>query len=827
MNDGDADEKLEKPAACGRRLRHVKHGFESHIEALGRIGSAARAPRGTDRDRTRCMIHGFLHAALLVAAVACQQSDRRESTGDVAVTIPTRPTPIATSDADVRAAQNELAEGRGAHATKIVMPVLRTPERRTPEALLVAARAAADWGGWSLVRSLLAFEPWLDTRFAGEGHELLARSALERDEATEAREHAEAALRAESSPAARAVRLTLLARALDRLDQRDSAAASYRRAADLLAPAREWLLLRAAGSTRDPAQRERLYANVKSAVARDRVAHTEAQTLERLGLYVAAADAYEKLGDIPSAYRLRLATDDAGQRATLRAGLLGYIQRDARGDDLQRALEVLDAAFPRLDVTSELIASRRAAEGGVPSRAAAGFARVPAAQLTEADVIAWARALLAVGRSGDAASRIAARRFSAASNAEAQYLRGLGNYRAGRGTSARNALNTVLRRHRATSYAADALYLLAEIEADAGRDTRSRDFFARACLAKPAGGYSDNACFKSGILSYVLGNATRAAGAFDELTTNFPNSPEHLAALYWSGRAWARAGNATRARERWTAVLDRESYSYYSALAAKRLGRQIPTPTPGDLPSPQRFRDALLRAEVLEALGMNVEERYEYEGIEDAAVESGDVLAAGHALLERGEVLRAIRLGWRAVTGTAGAVDGEAANARDPRGYRLIYPLLLEAELVARSRANKLDPALVAGLIRQESSWYPRAVSRVGARGLMQIMPSVGEAIARARGYPFWDPALLFDPSVSLELGTAHLRADLSSHSNVVRALAAYNAGGSRVRRWIRRPGARDPEMFVERIPYVETRDYVRIVLRNAEMYRALYGLKP
>ena len=768
----------------------------------------------------------MLHVALLAAAVACQQPDRRESAGDVSVTIPTAPPPVTTSDADVRAAQNELAEGRAAHASRIVMPILRVPERRTPEALLVAARAAADWGGWPLVRSLLAFEPWLGTRFEGEGHELLARAALERDAATEARNHAETALRLGSSPAARAVRLTLLARALDRLEQRDSAAASYRRAAELLAPAREWLLLRAAGSTRDAGQRQRLYASVKSPVARERIAHTEAQTLERLGIYVAAADAYEKLGDIPSAYRLRLATDDAGQRATLRAGLLGYIQRDARGDNLQRALEVLDAAYPNLDPTSELIASRRAADGGVPSRAASGFARVPAGQLTDDDVLAWVRSMLAVGRSGDAATRIAARRFGAAANAEAQYLRGLGNLRAGRRSAARAALQNVLTRYRKTPFAADALYLLADMESDAGRDTRARDLLSQSCLSTPAGGYSDNACFRSGILSYVFGSAGRAAGAFDELVNRFPSSGERVAATYWSGRSWARAGNAERARERWSAVIERDPYSYYAGLAARRLGQSIPTPPVAQLPSPQRFRGALTRAEVLDALGMTVEERYEYEGIERAAETREDVLAAGRGLVEHGEVIRAIRVGWRAVASDGGAANGDSAPPRDLRGYMLIYPLLLEAELVARSRASNLDPALVAGLIRQESSWYPRAVSRAGARGLMQIMPSVGEAIARSRGYPLWDPALLFDPSVSLELGTLHLRADLSSHANVQRALAAYNAGGSRVRRWIRRPGAQDPEMFVERIPFVETRDYVRIVLRNAEMYRALYGLK-
>ena len=764
-----------------------------------------------------------LHALLLTSLAACQQGDRREAAGDVAVTLPPRPTAIATTDADVRAAQTELAEGRPAKASKIVMPVLRTPERRTPEALLVAARAAAEWRGWTMVHSLLAFEPWLDTRFDGEARELLARSALERGEDSLARVHAEAAVRAATDPATRAVRMTLVARALDRKNQRDSAAAMYQRAADALPAAREWLLLRAAGSTSDARQRERLYSSVNAPAAKARIAPTEAQTLERFGMYQAAATAYEKLGDLPSAYRLRLASDDAGQRSTLRAGLLGYIQRDAQGGDLQRAFEVLDAAFPDLDATSELIATRRAVEAGNHTRAAAGFARVPAAQLTDADHLSWARALLATGNPGNAATRLAARRFGPAATAEALYLRGLGNLRAGRSTAARTVLRQLLARHRATRFGSDALYLLADIESDAGRDASARDLYAQACLNTPAGGFSDNACFRSGILSYVLGNAARAAAAFDEIGKRFPNSVEAIPSVYWSGRAWERAGNAERAREQWRAVIEREPYSYYAAPAARRLGVAVPLPPSTELSAPPaEARAALARANVLDHLGMDVEERYEYEGVEERARGSAtEVLGAGAGLVEHGEVVRAIRLGWRVVTGQS----GDSAGPRDPRGYALVYPMLREVELIAHARANRLDPALVAAVIRQESSWNPRAVSRVGARGLMQIMPPVGQAIARSKNYPLWDPALLFDPDVSLELGTSHLRAALAEHSSLPRALAAYNAGGSRVRRWIRRAGTSDPEIFIERIPYVETRDYVRIVLRNAEMYRALHGL--
>lgn len=780
---------------------------------------------GMGRVFFRVVVSRSIHA-LFLASAACQQGDRRESAGEVVAIVPLRPAPVTSFDEDVRAAQDELTEGHAWFATRRVTPALLEPVRRTPEAVLVAARAAAAWGGWDEVQKLLADEPWLGSRFSGEGHELLARRALEHSDAAAARAHAEAALRLASEQPVRAVRMVLLARALDRLDVRDSAASTYRRAADALPGAREWLLLRAAGSTADAKARERLYAGIRSPATLARVPHTEAQTLERFRADLAAAEAYEMLGDMPSAYRLRLQTGDQVQRFGMRAGLLGYIQRDARGDNLTRALAVLDGAFPRLDATSQLVATRRAAEGGVPSRAVSGFARLPAALLMDADVISWARALIASGKPTEAASRIAARRFGTAAAPEAAYVRGLALVRGGRTTPARAALQRVTTTLASSSYAADALYLLADLESDAGRESRARDLFQRACVAKAPGSFSDEACFRAGILSYALGNVRLAATAFDELPKRFPNSQEVSAAQYWAGRAWERAANAPVARERWSAVLAREPLSYYASGSARRLGTKQWTPAPAQVPRSPRFQGALARAAVLEQLGMDTEERYEYEGIEhDAAAFPAEALTAGAALLDRGEVPRAIRLGWRAVTAAREARDS-VTGRMDERGYSLAYPLLREVQLLARSRANNLDPALVAAVIRQESSWNPRAESGAGARGLMQIMPRVGEAVARSHRYPVWDPALLFDPDVSLDLGTSHLRAALSEHSSLPRALAAYNAGASRVRRWARRTGASDPELFIERIPFVETRDYVRIVLRNLELYRALHGLR-
>jgi soluble lytic murein transglycosylase len=153
-----------------------------------------------------------------------------------------------------------------------------------------------------------------------------------------------------------------------------------------------------------------------------------------------------------------------------------------------------------------------------------------------------------------------------------------------------------------------------------------------------------------------------------------------------------------------------------------------------------------------------------------------------------------------------------------------MYPVAYGDAIRAEATARGIDPALVAALIHQESSFNPRATSRAGAVGLMQVLPSVGADIAKARGMTSYERVLLYQPDVNVRLGMAHLDAMLRQYPRVEYALAAYNAGGTPVRRWRQKRGTDDPELFIERIPYDETRDYVRTLLRNQAMYRTLYG---
>jgi len=157
--------------------------------------------------------------------------------------------------------------------------------------------------------------------------------------------------------------------------------------------------------------------------------------------------------------------------------------------------------------------------------------------------------------------------------------------------------------------------------------------------------------------------------------------------------------------------------------------------------------------------------------------------------------------------------------------WRILYPLLYEDELLRKAKGQGLDPALVAGLILQESSFDAAAHSRAGARGLMQIMPATGRGLARQKRVRFRSAAL-YDAETSLDFGTLYLR-QLSDRFDgaVEKVLVGYNAGPRRVDKWTsRRPGLPEQE-FIDTIPFTETRFYVRIVLTNREEYRRLYGL--
>ena len=157
--------------------------------------------------------------------------------------------------------------------------------------------------------------------------------------------------------------------------------------------------------------------------------------------------------------------------------------------------------------------------------------------------------------------------------------------------------------------------------------------------------------------------------------------------------------------------------------------------------------------------------------------------------------------------------------------WKLLFPQPYWSDLVANAQRNGLDPYLVASLIRQESEFNAGAVSHANAWGLMQLLPSVGKSMAKKQGIRHFNANDLLNPAINLQLGTANLKLVLDRFGGQAEyALAAYNAGDVPVRQWMMGGDFKDVPEFVESIPYTETREYVQAILRNREIYRALYN---
>jgi soluble lytic murein transglycosylase len=583
----------------------------------------------------------------------------------------------------------------------------------------------------------------------------------------------------------------------------------------------DWLLLRAAGVTDDSVARARLFANVRRTAARERVDWTDALARERAGDVIGAAARYERLGAMANAFRLRLGpTGESVTREATRDTVIQFLRAKGGTAEARQAVEVLDHSFPSLTASEELVVARSANASGPVARAITAYGRgLSSPEATAKDRLDYGVLLIRASRYRDAPTVLEQVRAPANLAAEAAYQRGRALLLGGNGAAARSALRSVADAFRGdTSGAASALYLLGDLATDDGRDDEAQGFFGSLYRSYPTSSRADDARFRAGLIDFIHGDNRQAAVRFDSLVMLYPRSSEATAGRYWSARAWAAAGDRTRAQREWREVIAREPLSYYAGASAKRLNAAPWSPPGGDV-APDRFPripavdSAMRRITQLEQLGMDTEARFEYDALESAATTPDRLLATADALRAHGQTSRSIRLAWKLIEG----------GTHDARGYRLAYPVLDQAELVRQARSRSIDPTLVAAIIRQESSFNPHAVSVAGARGLMQVMPSVGQQVARSLGYPLWDPGLLFDADANLELGVAHLASSIRQYNDLVRVLAAYNAGGSRVARWAAKAGTQDPEVFAERISFTETRDYVRIVQRNAELYKVLY----
>ena len=194
-------------------------------------------------------------------------------------------------------------------------------------------------------------------------------------------------------------------------------------------------------------------------------------------------------------------------------------------------------------------------------------------------------------------------------------------------------------------------------------------------------------------------------------------------------------------------------------------------------------------------------------------------LSAAYVAEER--YYMALRILRRSFIGVA-----RAGGASPREFWEMMYPMGWREGLTAAAERSSVDPFLVAAVVREESSYHPQARSRVGARGLMQLMPDTGRAVARSRQIPFPDVEVLDQPLVNLELGSIFYGGLLREFRDPRLATAAYNAGPTRVREWWANRRTDDLDVWVEQIPFNETRAFVKRVMLSWQEYQRVYGDK-
>jgi soluble lytic murein transglycosylase len=710
---------------------------------------------------------------------------------------------------------------------------LTTP-RSDPELLLVAAKTEAGWGGWDNVFDLLRDKPWLDRVGGGDGWYLLGRAW---EQAGEWERAAAAygkyvALQPDSGGTQRrgerAVGELRHALALLRAGRVDDGVRALDHAREVIPAVSGWAAILAAEALAERGDTARVRAFV--AAGEDDLPSPGRARAARLRAHLAARDvagaralavtfrgqtaepAERAALDVAAARAMLQLRDTASARQRLRAALA-----ESPSVDAARLLGGLGGLTP-----NDRLAIGRVYDGaGNKARAIDGYRAYLAANADNADVrLRLVRALFAAGRYTEveaAASPLYA--AGGAAGAEAMYLSGRAQYRRDQLPQARTTFLRTAERFPGTPSAAEALFLVADMAHDANDAAGARAGYQRTAQRAPGTERAGLALMRLGGMAMTGRDYAAAQAAFDQGR----GVPAYWAqATYWAGRARAARGDTAGAAALYREVRAREPMSYYALRSAERL-RQPYWPIPlrpdsgtVDADAMETVAGWMYAVDLLRAAGLDAEAAAEVaRRVKQAGENRALLYPLAEAINERGYSSQGIRI--------ALALQ-QRKEPTTARFLRILYPLPYRGVIEGEARARGLEPALVAAMIRQESWFNARAVSGPGARGLMQVMPETGRGVAGGMGIRQWDADLLFNPEINVALGTRFLADQMRAYDGSLPSVfGAYNAGPGRIRTWSRYPEYRDEELFTERIPFTETRDYVKILTRNMAFYRGLY----
>jgi soluble lytic murein transglycosylase len=372
-----------------------------------------------------------------------------------------------------------------------------------------------------------------------------------------------------------------------------------------------------------------------------------------------------------------------------------------------------------------------------------------------------------------------------------------------------------------------AQFAAADILESQGKSNEAIPLYRSLPKKFPSSQVRDDAIWRLAWLHYRGGKLSEANGTFKSLASNAKEERYKTAALYWQAKTSQQLGAHDTANRLYQQIFDQGQESYYQALAAQALARagiaisqnkpvKPVSASDFDLQTYPEAAFHLVRSRELAQLEFNALAVSELDEVNRIAGQHPPVrLLLIDEYMSNHAFARGVTL---------------AHQLPESAGERLFhrYPLAYWEIIQNNAREAEIDPYLVVALIRQESLFDTRARSSAAALGLMQLLSTTATRVAKQLGLTPPSNEKLFDPELNVTLGTRYLQNLLQRYSNNwFKAIAAYNAGEAAVDRWEKDIVTDDIEEFVERIPYLETRQYVKLVLRNHRIYKTLYNQDP
>ncbi|HEY3138075.1 MAG TPA: transglycosylase SLT domain-containing protein [Blastocatellia bacterium] len=418
--------------------------------------------------------------------------------------------------------------------------------------------------------------------------------------------------------------------------------------------------------------------------------------------------------------------------------------------------------------------------------------------------------------------------------------------RATRSSESSVLVDRLLNQYPKSHWANEALYSLATYLKKQDRESEAATRYRQLLASYPKSGYAPEASYNLGWFAYRSKNYSEAARILEQHLANYryPETKFIGEACFWAGKSEERMGHKSRALALYDLVNERYRYGYHGYVAGLRsaaLRKAEPAlkpeqPKPGsDLeviranvlqvePIQETANGSeagrLAKANDLEIIGLDEFAIKELNKALEAAPTSPKLnLRLAELYSRRGETFQATLVLRKGYPDLYSYRDADLPR----EAWEIFFPLIAWSTIKQEAKRYSIDPYVAAGLIRQESVFNPNAISRVGARGLMQVMPATGQLISKRQGNGAITAADLYNPSLNIKLGMNYLAQMLGEFGRIEYAAAAYNAGPGRARAWIAQRGSMDIEDWIESVPFSETRGYIQNVLRYAANYRRFY----